>query len=197
MADEQKADGGMSHKDMLQQDLKTVDQMQRWRKKISKGENLFIKIVDKGMMPTIKIGDTVEVATVNAMDLRTNNVIFYRQGENFIVRRITQVNFNRGGQFNVKGDSMDNEEPIVAPSQIIGKVVLIDRDGEKIYLDKRSAAIGKLRQLSGQSIGGNLGSSAPADFIKNLLGKVLEFADIVFKKIVELTDKLMERANRK
>jgi len=198
MADEEKkAESGMSAKDMLQQDLKTVEQMTRWRKKMGKGENLFIKVVDKGMMPTIKIGDTVEVASVNAMDLRTNNVIFYRQGENFIVRRITQVNFNRGGQFNVKGDSMDNEEPVVAPSQIIGKVVLIDRDGEKIYLDKRSAALGKLKELSGQRIGGDMGSSAPADFAKKILGKILEFADMVYHKIVEFTDRIMERMNRK
>jgi hypothetical protein len=195
MADE-KTDG-MSAKDMLQQDLKTVDMMTRWRKQFAKGEHLFIKIVDKGMMPTVKIGDTVEVASVNAMDLRVGNVIFYRQSDAFIVRRIIQVNFNRGGQFNVKGDAVDNEEPVLAASQIIGKIISLDRDGEKIYLDKRSAALGKLKQLSGQKIGGDFGSSAPMDFLKNLLGKLVGALDALYQKICQMTDQFFDKSGKK
>jgi len=199
MADEEKksSDSEMSTKDMIAQDLKTVDQMARWRKKISKGENIKVKVLDKGMMPIIMIGDTVEVQPVHAMNLRTNNIIFYRQGENFLVRRIAAVTFGQSAEFTVKGDSLEKDEPIVQASQIIGKVIALERDGQRIDIDRKfgSAAIGKLKQLGSTKIGGSkeVDTSKQMDFAKDKLNKGFEFAETAYQKLCEFTDKLIER----
>ncbi len=197
MADEEikSSDSEMSTKDMIAQDLKTVDQMTRWRKKISKGENIKVKVLDKGMMPVIMIGDTVEVQPIHAMNLRTNHIIFYRQGENFLVRRIAAVTFGKSAEFTVKGDSLEKDEPVVQASQIIGKVIALERDGARVDIDRKfgSAAIGKLKQLGATKIGGDGDSSRQMDFIKNALNRGFEFAEIAHKKLCELTDKLIER----
>jgi len=197
MADEEKksSDSEMSTKDMIAQDLKTVDQMARWRKKISKGENIKVKVLDKGMMPAIMIGDLVEVQPIHAMNLRTSHIIFYRQGENFLVRRIAAVTFGQSAEFTVKGDSLEKDEPTVQASQIIGKVIALERDGQRIDVEKKfgSAAIGKLKQLSSTKIGGDVDSSKQMDFAKNTLNKGFEFAESAYQKLCQFTDKLIEK----
>ncbi|MHC9538390.1 MAG: hypothetical protein AB9903_02630 [Vulcanimicrobiota bacterium] len=198
MADEEKksSDSEMSTKDMIAQDLKTVDQMARWRKKIAKGENIKVKVLDKGMMPVIMIGDSVEVQPIHAMNLRTNHIVFYRQGENFLVRRIVAVTFGKNAEFTMKGDSLEKDEPIVQASQIIGKVIALERDGQRIDINKNfgSAAIGKLKQLGSMKIGSGKEAepSKQMDYAKNMMNKGFEFAETAHHKLCEFTDKLIE-----
>jgi hypothetical protein len=200
MADEKKESGesAFSHKDMLQQDLKTVDMMTRWRKKIAKGENINVKIVDKGMTPIIKIGDTVEVTQVHAMDLRPGNLILYRQGENFIARRIARLQFGKQTEYIVKGDAFENEEPPVQASQIIGKVVALDRDGERIELEKKFSlgALSKIK-IGGASGTGNMDLSKGKDILNSVLTHILAFFATLSQMITSLTDKIIEKISRR
>ncbi|MDQ7821956.1 MAG: hypothetical protein RDV48_04080 [Candidatus Eremiobacteraeota bacterium] len=185
---------GMSHKDMLQMDLKTVDQMTRWRKKLSKGENIKIKVLDKGMMPTVMIGDTVEVMPVHAMNLKTGNVIFFRQSENFLVRRIVEVVYGKSGEYRVRGDAIETEEPSVVAGQIIGKVVAVERNGQRLEVERNiaGAALGKLRQLGSTKIGSEKDYSREKEMASAAMGKVVEFFEKAYQKLCESTDKLIE-----
>jgi hypothetical protein len=201
MADEEK-EPGISHKDLLQQDLKMVDQMARWRQKTARGENIKVKILDKGMMPTIKIGDIAEVEAVQAMNLKTGNIIFYRQGETFLARRITEVSFQRGGEFTVKGDAIDKPEPTVNAAQVIGRITSIEREGEKIEVVKKfgGETLQKLKKLGSMEVG-KVGPkkdyTKQKEIAQGVLLKIIEYMDIAYQKICELMDKIIEKLFRR
>jgi len=201
MADEDKqsSESGISHKDLLQQDLKMVDQMARWRQKISRGEKIKVKILDKGMMPTIKIGDIAEVAPMHAMNLKTGHIIFYRQGETFLARRIAEVSFQRGGEFTVKGDALDKPEPTVNAAQIIGKITMIEREGEQIAVEKKfgGEALQKLRKLGSMELGTKKDYSKQKEIAQGVMLKAIEIMDTIYQKICVLMDKIIEKLFRR
>lgn len=200
MADEEK-ETGFSHKDMLEQDLKIVDQMARWRQKMSKGENIKVKILDKGMMPTIKIGDIAEIQPIQAMNLKSGQIIFYRQSETFLARRIVEVSFKRGGEFTVKGDALDKPEPTVNASQIIGRITVLERDGEVVELEKKfgGAALKQLKKLGSIEVGGGAKKdySKQKEIFQGVLVKVVEYLEIIYAKICEIMDKILEKVFKK
>lgn len=195
MADEEKAAGETwSHKELLEQDLKMVDQMARWRQKMSRGENIKVKILDKGMMPTIRIGDIAEVAGIQAMNLKTQQIIFYRQGDTFLARRIIEVSYKGGGEFTVKGDALDKNEPPVNAAQVIGKVLQLERDGEKLDVEKKfgGEALKQLRKLGSMEVGTKKDYSKQKEAVSGVLLKVMDFAEVAYAKICETTDKILE-----
>ena len=194
----------LSDKELLAQDLKTVDLMARWRKKMTKGENIKVKVLDKGMMPTINIGDIAEVMSVQVTNLKSNNIIFFRQNDTFMVRRIIECIFSGSGQFKVKGDNQSEAEPLVNASQIIGKVVAFERDGQKILLEKTFAsAFNDLNtKFNSKFNKGAEGTDNPnldkaKEVASNIGGKVLEALDTVYRAIVNVFDKIVEKMNRR
>lgn len=198
MSEEMTSFSPMSDKEMLAQDLKTVDLMTRWRKKLSKGEHIKVKIMDKGMMPTVNIGDIAEIIPVHTSNLKSNNVIFYRQSETFVVRRIIECIYSGSGEFRVKGDNQMQAEPLVTASQILGKVISIERDGQRIELERTlSSTLGHLnKKFGGTNIGSNQQLEQGKEIASNVMGKVIEFIDKAYSLLLKGIDKIVEMITR-
>ncbi len=172
----------VSDKERLSQDMKLLDMMAKWRKKLSKGEYIKIKVSDKGMAPTINMGDLVEVVPVQTSSLKSGALVFFRQNDKFMVRRIIETIYSGKGEFKVKGDNQTEPEPIVPAGNILGKVVAVERDGQKIELEKSLAST--LNQLN-KKFGGSDSAKATIEMEK---GKQALLA--FFQKILDLIEKM-------
>lgn len=189
----------LNSKEQLAQDLKTVDTMARWRKKLSKGENIKVKIIEKGMAPIINIGDVAEIMPVNTSNLKTGNIIFFRQNEDFLVRRISSIVFSGNGEFIVRGENLDYDEPRIAPSQIIGKVLAVERDGERIELERGFAQ--GLKKLGSMNIGGSSRDSEKSDemlkkgqtMVTGVLNKVIGLVESGYSAVCSFVDNLISK----
>jgi len=204
MSEDSNALTALSNKEMLAQDLKTVDMITRWRQKLSKGEHIKVKIVDKGMTPTINIGDIAEIIPVHTTNLKSNNVIFYRQNDKFVVRRVVECIYSGNGEFRVKGDNQTEFEPLVVASQIIGKVTSIERDGQRIELERNLASA--INQLNKKFGGSNVefsgskqidqGLEKGKELASGLLSKIVELLDRAYSLILKGIDKIVEMLTR-
>lgn len=187
----------LSEKELLAQDLRTVDLMTRWRKKLSKGESIKTKVVDKGMMPTINIGDIAEVVPAQSTNLKTGHIIFFRQNDTFLIRRIIECIFSGTGEFKVKGDNQSDPEPKVAASHIIGKVIAIERDGERIELEKSFAsALNKLQQKLNKNLGGP-DTGKGKEIFKSGLNTAMTWVDKIAAGITGFIDKIVDKMQRR
>ncbi len=199
MSEEKSLLDSMSDKEMLAQDLKTVEMISRWRKKLSKGEHIKVKIVDKGMLPTINIGDIAEIIPIHTSSLKSNNIIFFRQNETFLVRRIIECMYSGNGEFRVKGDNQSEPEPLVAASQIIGKVISIERDGQRIEIEKTLAsAFGQLnKKLSSGASGPSPQLERGKEIASNAFGKLIELVDKAYSALLRAIDRLIEMVTKR
>lgn len=92
------------------------------------------------MHPTIRDGETVTVEPTTALDVRRGDIVLYRTGNRAIAHRVVDVNAKR---FILRGDaSREPDEPVEA-SQILGKVIMVEREGRarKLRGDKLKRAL--------------------------------------------------------
>ncbi len=190
----------MSDKERLSQDLKIVNAMAKWKQKLARGEHIKVKIVDKGMMPTINMGDIAEVVPVQTSTLKAGALVFMRQNENFVVRRIVEAIYSGRGEFRVKGDNQVDPEPNVPAGNILGKVVTIERDGQRIEMEKSFATT--LNQLNKKFGGSDIGK-ANRDLEKgkamaaSFMQKILDWIDFVKCKVEDFVDNMINKFSKK
>lgn len=78
------------------------------------------QVITGSMAETIEIKDIVIVKFTN--DVKENDIVTYRSGENFVTHRIIRID---GEQIITKGDANNTEDAPISKSDIIGKVVFI------------------------------------------------------------------------
>lgn len=81
----------------------------------------FFEVATGSMADTIEIGDVVIVELTK--DVRKNDIIVYKEEENFITHRLIDINEN--GEFITKGDANNTEDKPVNETQVLGKVTYI------------------------------------------------------------------------
>ena len=81
----------------------------------------FFEVATGSMADTIEIGDVVIVELT--ADVRKNDIIVYKEEENFITHRLIDINEN--GEFITKGDANNTEDKPVNETQVLGKVTYI------------------------------------------------------------------------
>lgn len=81
----------------------------------------FFEVATGSMANTIEIGDVVIVELTK--DVRKNDIIVYKEEENFITHRLIDINEN--GEFITKGDANNTEDKPVNETQVLGKVTYI------------------------------------------------------------------------
>ena len=190
----------VSEKDMLMNDMNVVNTMTKWRKKLSKGEHIKVKALDKGMMPTINIGDIAEVVPVQTSSLKSGNVIFFRYGSSFTIRRIIEVVYSGRGKFKVKGDNMVEPDPNVPSGNILGKVIAIEHEGERIEMEKTLAST--LNQLN-KRFGGSDSAKMSIQLengkkaVTSFLEKILEFFDKIRISFLNFLDNMIAKIQKR
>lgn len=81
----------------------------------------FFEVATGSMANTIEIGDVVIVELTK--DVRKNDIIVYKEEENFITHRLIEIDEN--GEFITKGDANNTEDKPVNETQVLGKVTYI------------------------------------------------------------------------
>ena len=81
----------------------------------------FFEVATGSMANTIEIGDVVIVELTK--DVRKNDIIVYKEEENFITHRLIEIDEN--GEFITKGDANNTEDKPISESQVLGKVIYI------------------------------------------------------------------------
>ena len=192
--------GPVSEKDMLMNDMNVVNTMTKWKRKLSKGEHIKVKALDKGMMPTINIGDIAEVVPIQTSSLKSGNVIFFRSGTSFMIRRIVEVVYTGRGEFKVKGDNMVEPDPPVPSGNILGKVIAIEHEGERIEMEKTLAST--LNQLN-KKFGGSDTAKMSIKMengkkaISSFFAKIGDFFDRCKIGLFDFVDKIIAKMQKR
>lgn len=105
------------------------------------------------MHPTIKDGEAVNIEPVEPVDVRRGDIILYKSGvrRGVIAHRVVRVNKSRGNvtSFVLRGDAARTCDLPVAPEQVLGRVVSVERGGSTNDLaGKRAKALWVARRCA-------------------------------------------------
>src|SRR5262245_57898101 len=110
-----------------------------------------LPVSGRSMAPTFE--DASEIRIAPADRVRFGDVIIYRSGGIVVVHRI--VGIRRGPRYRTKGDGRPHVDPgYVAPEALLGRVVVIERGGQRWRTDRPAArfyarAVGALSAMEG------------------------------------------------
>ncbi len=112
------------------------DLLKLYQEVLEKGSCLRFRALGGSMVPFIRPGDLLTTKTVNPIDISTGEVLLYqRQGRSFVHRLIKKKTINGTPLFITRGDHLTFCDPPIPGSQILGKVISIERSGRTIHLD--------------------------------------------------------------
>lgn len=82
------------------------------------------EVITGSMSGTIEIGDVVIVKLVKNVntEIKTNDIIVYKQGESFVTHRTIEIKQNT---IFTKGDANNGEDKEIQKEQVVGKVIYI------------------------------------------------------------------------
>lgn len=105
------------------------------------GRQHAIAVHGHSMWPTIRDGDRIWIA-FGAADIEPGDVIVYRTGSRRIVHRVLAL-WGRPGQRQLitQGDHSSRRDPSLEESQIVGRVVSVERSGRNRRLLRGRVAL--------------------------------------------------------
>ena len=117
----------------------TADFEELSRQVLKGGRDLRFRARGSSMHPMVRDGDTLIVRPVNSTEIAVGDIVFYRApGRGIVVHRVVGVQKDVSeGILVVKGDAVRSPDPAVCGSQVLGKVVSIERSGRPIDPDSR------------------------------------------------------------
>jgi hypothetical protein len=86
------------------------------------------------MEPVIRDGDTLTVAPVSLREVRRGDVLLYRAGGRLMAHRVKGHPVGTDALLRVRGDAPGWEEEQVSPRDVLGRVVAVERQGERVPL---------------------------------------------------------------
>lgn len=105
---------------------------------LGKGSFFQFRALGGSMFPFIRSGDLLTTKAVNPADLSVGEVVLYhREGRPFVHRLIKKKAINGSLSFTTRGDHLTFCDPPIRGSQMLAKVVCIERSGRTIHLDTR------------------------------------------------------------
>lgn len=110
---------------------------------IARGHVVRFRAEGWSMYPTIRHGETVDVAAVDAADIRRGDVLLCRMGSGFVAHRVMQ--FTRTAKavsvLVLRGDAAFARDRPIASADVLGTVIATTRDGRRRRLDTRTARL--------------------------------------------------------
>ncbi len=146
MADERERDRARLE---IQKNMTQATHVSQMRQSVMKGRTFKIRYLDKAMEPALVPGDVIEVGGATVMQYKAGDLVYYHAGDLFYVRRIVRHNTASGEMaFMVKTEATD-EIVSLGATQIIGRVINIERRGETINLVRKRADTSEMGPLAG------------------------------------------------
>ena len=97
------------------------------------GEQHWIPIDGQSMLPSFCAGDRVRVAHGATGIRRGDAIVFFGQGR-LIAHRVLRIK-EGGSVFVTKGDAVPRLDPPVHVEEVVGRVVVVERDGRQWAVD--------------------------------------------------------------
>ncbi|MFC1514685.1 signal peptidase I [Candidatus Omnitrophota bacterium] len=96
------------------------------------------KVFGTSMCPFIMSGQIIQVEQVDACDINYADIVLYRnnKAKAFVHRVVAKRTRDGKTAFLVKGDSLPKEDGYIYPDDILGKVVVIEKDKKIIRMDR-------------------------------------------------------------
>lgn len=106
---------------------------------LEEGHDLRFRARGSSMHPLVRDDDILKVRPVDGKEISVGDVVFYRsRAKGIVVHRV--VSIRRGSEgvvLVVKGDAARCRDPLVHGSQVLGRVVGLERGGREVALDSR------------------------------------------------------------
>ena len=99
---------------------------------LAQGYSVRFSAPGTSMGPTIRDRETITVAPAVPSEIRRGDIVAYRRGYHVVAHRVVRVaRHTDGPAFLMRGDAAMSCDPPVAPEQILGKVVSVERRGRQ------------------------------------------------------------------
>jgi signal peptidase I len=99
---------------------------------------LRLQVTGSSMLPSVLPGDTLIIERATAGTVSEGDVVLFgRDRRLFAHRVITPANRRADSKVITRGDAMPAADPPVTPSDLLGRVALIQRDGKCIAPSRR------------------------------------------------------------
>ena len=109
---------------------------------------LRLSALGSSMVPTIFPGDVLTIHRANAHDIRCGDVVLCARDDRFIVHRaVRQVQSSAQLNWLTRGDALAKDDPLVSPSQLLGRVTVIER-GNRRWAPARASLLARLLQFA-------------------------------------------------
>ena len=100
---------------------------------LSKGLSLRCKVRGWSMYPFIQTNDIILIEPKSSAGFTTGDIVFFRRPKgNYVVHRL--VKKNGSASLITKGDNSNHYDEIIHISQVMGRVIQIERDGKQMSL---------------------------------------------------------------
>jgi hypothetical protein len=124
---------------VLNQGVNKATQYGKYMDTLGNGKDLKIVISDKDMRPAFEPGDTVTIKQSTIDMIRVGDLVFYRLGSSLVLRRVIRSVIKPGDTFVItKAETSKTPEKSVKASQIVGKVVKLERKGKNIRVPNQA-----------------------------------------------------------
>lgn len=104
-----------------------------WQETLEKGNFLRLRALGGSMFPFIKPGDIITARRVPPENITVGQILFYYKDGNFFAHRLKAR--GRDSLMITRGDNMPFNDNLVTPSEVLGKVVMIERRGRQIDME--------------------------------------------------------------
>lgn len=96
---------------------------------------LRLRVNGWSMLPSVRPGDTVLIERVNGDEISEGDIVLFRCHGRFFVHRVVKRKIHTG--LVTRGDAIRLSDPPVGENALLGKVVLLWRNGSRIEPRKR------------------------------------------------------------
>ncbi len=101
------------------------------------GGSISVRALGTSMIPSIWPGDLLMIDSISPQQIMTGDVILFRQQSRFYIHRVVRTD-TYGGSWITRGDALLEQDPPVRPSELLGRVVAIERNGRSIQPTRQS-----------------------------------------------------------
>jgi signal peptidase I len=94
-----------------------------------------LQVTGSSMIPAIWPGDVVAVRRSELGKLRPGQIVLYRQERGLVAHRIVHI---QGNLLTTRGDTLWDDDPPVKASDLVGQVLSLVRNGQRVNLRQSS-----------------------------------------------------------
>lgn len=104
----------------------------RWREILARGETVTVPLATSDMLPHVKPGDIVEFKEASLLDLQKGDFVMLYHNGSVLLRRVVRRVTEHSGDVFILSSNKEGSEGRYEFTGILGKVVSLYRDGEKL-----------------------------------------------------------------